>query len=276
MTEAQEHPPAVLTSLWYLPEPSTFPPTAREVFKKHTNLADDEIIPHVISVRDTALKIFPYPCIGSFRFLDFSISESSAYDEIVSRLKSGEKLLDLGCCFGQDIRKLISDGAPSGNIYGSDLQAEFIGMGYDLFMDKDKIETKFIAPADIFDESEASPLNSLDGQMDIIHIGSFLHLFTLEDQVRAAKRIARMLSPKKGSMVVGRQGGSSIPGEFDHSVHMLEGKMYRHDMETFNNFWNKEVGGEWQVDGTFTPIELPKQAEGREGAGWLRFTVRRI
>lgn len=52
MTEAQENPPAidVLTSVWYIPEPSTFPPTAREVFKKHTNLADDEIIPHIISV----------------------------------------------------------------------------------------------------------------------------------------------------------------------------------------------------------------------------------
>jgi hypothetical protein len=60
MTEAQEHPPAVLTSLWYLPEPSTFPPTAREVFKKHTNLADDEIIPHVISVVRFRYSLFQF------------------------------------------------------------------------------------------------------------------------------------------------------------------------------------------------------------------------
>lgn len=62
MTEAQENPPAVdvLTSVWYLPEPSTIPPTAREVFMKHTGLADDKIIPHIISVVRFRYSLFQF------------------------------------------------------------------------------------------------------------------------------------------------------------------------------------------------------------------------
>jgi len=50
----------------------------------------------------------PYPCIGAYRFLDLSIISSPQYDEILSRVKNGEKFLDLGCCFGQEIRQLVS------------------------------------------------------------------------------------------------------------------------------------------------------------------------
>lgn len=35
------------------------------------------------------------------------------YDEVLSRVKNGEKLLDLGCCFGQELRKLVSPRIPS-------------------------------------------------------------------------------------------------------------------------------------------------------------------
>lgn len=30
------------------------------------------------------------------------------YPEILQRVKDGQKLLDLGCCFGQDERRLVS------------------------------------------------------------------------------------------------------------------------------------------------------------------------
>lgn len=65
--------------------------------------------------RDQAWQIAPYPCIGGWMFLQLNMSLSPVYDEVLCRLKKGEKLLDLGCCFGQDIRKLVHDGAPSEN-----------------------------------------------------------------------------------------------------------------------------------------------------------------
>ena len=42
-----------------------------------------------------------------FRFLDLSISTTAVYPEVLERTKAGEKLLDLGCCFGQEIRQLV-------------------------------------------------------------------------------------------------------------------------------------------------------------------------
>jgi 2-polyprenyl-3-methyl-5-hydroxy-6-metoxy-1,4-benzoquinol methylase len=51
---------------------------------------------------------FPYPCIGAFRFLDLSIPQSPIYPEILDRLKSGQKLLDVGCAVGQELRQLVS------------------------------------------------------------------------------------------------------------------------------------------------------------------------
>ena len=51
---------------------------------------------------------YPYPCIGTFGFLDLSVMASPHYKQIVDRVKGGEKLLDLGCCFGQEVRQLVS------------------------------------------------------------------------------------------------------------------------------------------------------------------------
>lgn len=47
--------------------------------------------------------------------------------------------LDLGTCLGQDVRKLIFDGAPVDSVYGTDLLAEFVEIGYDLFRDEEKL-----------------------------------------------------------------------------------------------------------------------------------------
>lgn len=53
-----------------------------------------------------------------------------AYPEVLERVKHGEKFLDLGCCFGQELRQLVADGAPSANTYGSDLWGGFFSVGY--------------------------------------------------------------------------------------------------------------------------------------------------
>ena len=53
------------------------------------------------------------------------------------------RLLDIGCCFGQDERKLVADGAPPQNIYGADLHRGFIELDYDLFLDWEKLTSKF-------------------------------------------------------------------------------------------------------------------------------------
>lgn len=40
-------------------------------------------------------------------FLHFSISQTSAYPEILERVKGGDSVIDFGTFFGQDLRKLV-------------------------------------------------------------------------------------------------------------------------------------------------------------------------
>jgi len=173
---------------------------------------------------------------------------SPNYPLILERLKSGnENFLDLGCCFGQELRKLIADGAHSENLYGSDLRPEFFDLGYKLFRDKESLNSTFIA-ADIFDESSA--LSSLDGNIDIIYAGSFLHLFGYEEQIKVCKRIVKLLRDKEGSLLLGRQVGDVVAGETVHNTNKSL-NMFRHNSESFKKMWEEvgeATGTKWRVE----------------------------
>lgn len=54
----------------------------------------------ILLQRERAWKVFQYPCIGGYNFLDFSIADSVIYDDVVQNVKNGATILDLGCCFG--------------------------------------------------------------------------------------------------------------------------------------------------------------------------------
>jgi SAM-dependent methyltransferase len=160
------------------------------------------------------------------------------YPTILERLKTGEQnFLDLGCCFGQELRKLVADGAPPENLYGADLNPEFFDLGYKLFRDKDTLTSKFIA-ADIFDPG--SELHELDGKIDILYAGSFLHLFRYEGQINACKATVKLLRDKKDSVLLGRQVGASKAGEYVHRTNKDQ-TMFRHNPDSFRKMW-EEVG----------------------------------
>ena len=225
--------------------------------------------------------MFPYPCIGQFRFLDLSIGIHTLYPEILSRLTSGnQKYLDLGCCFGQDIRRLVKDGAVAENLYGADLRLDFIQLGYKLFLDSETLKSSFIE-GDVFDPD--SKLTDLEGQIDVLHTAAFFHLFGLEDQKKVARRVVKLLKPQKDSLLVGRQVGNIKGGEFPHRTNPSQ-IMYRHNAQTWQQLWNDighETGTEWHVHVDL--FKLPDGAVARDGPSWLhedarqmRFSVRRL
>lgn len=203
-------------------------------------------------------------------------------------MTSGQTYLDLGCCFGQDIRRLVYDGAPGGNCYGSDLRLEFMELGYDLFLDRGRLGATFIA-ADVFDAD--SGLKRLDGGVDIVHAASFFHLFGYSQQKAIAKRVVRLLRPVEGSLLVGRQVGNVTGGEFPHRTNPAQ-VMFRHDAETWGRMWEEvgeETGTRWEAKAEL--LEWPgfvaqgEEGEGQErqtplwqheGARRLQFTVRRM
>ncbi|KAH6722067.1 hypothetical protein BKA61DRAFT_701140 [Leptodontidium sp. MPI-SDFR-AT-0119] len=230
--------------LWYNP---TFPgltDVQKDLLENYSGLKPEVITSHVLSIRDKAWDVHPLPCIGQFRFIDFSLSRSTSYPRVLELLKSGGKLLDLGCCFGQDLRKLVHDGAPASSLYGADLRSEFIDLGYDLFLDRNRIGVQFLT-ADIFDPN--SSLKQLDGQMSVVYIGLLLHLFDWEGQRKACERIVGFLKPEKGVLVLGQQVGSLVACDVMSGG---ERKVTRHDLASFEKLW-KEVGertgSQWEV-----------------------------
>ncbi|MCJ1306706.1 hypothetical protein MMC25_000349 [Agyrium rufum] len=242
---------------FYNPKLTNLTPSARELMENYSKVPANQVESHIMNIappmqRERAFDIWPYPCIGGFRFLDLSISLAPLYPSVVARLRDSAKtmepqrLLDLGCCFAQDLRKLAYDGCPGENLYACDLRPDFIDLGFDLFRDKDSLKAHFMT-GNVFEEGGA--LGELEGTIDVLYAASFFHLFNYEEEVAVAKRVVKLLKPVKGSVLFGRQRGNIKPGTYPHRTN-ASGTMYRHDASTWKQMW-KEVGEatgtEWDV-----------------------------
>ncbi|KAL8706613.1 MAG: hypothetical protein Q9201_000360 [Fulgogasparrea decipioides] len=228
-------------------------PDAKKLLTAYSEVSPEDVEAHIYSIRDKAWGIFPWPCVGEFWFLSFGLAKHPLYRSMVlPRLKAGQILLDVGACLGQDIRKCIFDGAPATNLYASDLFPEYEELAYELFRDKDRIPPGHFFADDILAENEAFTSGPLmtqlgPGQVDIIAITMFLHLFNYENQLKTATRILRLLSHKPGSMVLGSQAGSIDFGEqtlkppFHRSSDGTRHTVFRHNPESFERLW-KEAG----------------------------------
>ncbi|KAJ2977499.1 hypothetical protein NUW54_g11412 [Trametes sanguinea] len=92
--------------------------------QEQTGIKDEgELKRHVLEVQAEAYAIYPYPCIQAFNFLRFKLPKLPGYDRL---LKLGQDrpnaiLLDMGCCFGNDVRRAAADGFPAKQIIASDL-----------------------------------------------------------------------------------------------------------------------------------------------------------
>lgn len=221
--------------------------------------------------------MFPYPCVGNWGFLNLSIVESPAYKEVLERINNGEQYLDIGCCMGQDIRKLAHDGAPQENMYGSDLKKEFWDIGYDLFLDKSTLKSRFI-DADVFDVD--SGLKELDGKLDIVHTASFFHLWDWDEQVKAVKRVIALTKPKPGVLIFGRQGGMPKAGKLSETKKELNS--YWHNPESWEKLWkeaSEETGTKWEMQAVLGEEDLTKRMNSKivpAGTRFMTFAIRRL
>lgn len=268
---------------WYKETIGEIPASGQDLLDRYSNIPAEDLAQHLFKVRDKAWNIAPYPCIGSWLFLKPSISQSPIYAEILARLKEkDQRLLDLGCCLGQDIRKLVLDGAPAEHIYGLDLEAGLMDAGYDLFRDRGTLRSTFIA-ADILDDSSSSSpeLRGLDGQIDIVFAGSFFHVFDWDAQLRISKRLARLMRKVPGSLVFGHHLGHVAPDTYP--LGLGAGSVYAHDEGSLQRMWTQvglETESKWRVEaeleGTGKPVGFTKEGKwGDPGRRYMRFVVRR-
>jgi SAM-dependent methyltransferase len=173
--------------------------------------------------------------VGEFTFLDFNLCHRPSYPKIVSRLKSNPSAwhLDVGCCVGQDIRKLILDGVPSSQITALELEQDFIDLGHTLFKDKGRIKTRFLN-TNILTDIET--LSQFEGKMSSIHMGMVLHLFNREEQKAALGNLLKMLVDDGTGILLGHCVGHA-DGVMQPA--MLGKMTLRHNLETWKKLYNE-------------------------------------
>jgi len=237
-------------------------------FRSQTGINDEQALKeHIIRIQRKAYEIHGYPCIRNFAFTRLKISRMPAYERVLAlgREREGALLLDIGCCFGNDIRKAASDGFPIQNMIASDLRQEFWDLGHELFRSTvdsfpvtfvagDAFDPKFLEPHAPFydapqtgrpDLSSLTSLTPLQGHLSIIHASAFFHLFDEEQQFRLAKSVAGLLSPVPGSMIFGSHGGAERKGKRPENLQRKDGRtsrgMFCHSPESWQELWDGQV-----------------------------------
>ncbi|TFK85712.1 hypothetical protein K466DRAFT_551672 [Polyporus arcularius HHB13444] len=232
-----------------------------EFYKKATGIDDlDALKRHLISVQREAYAVRPYTTIVNFYFTDLGLSHVPGYRRMIElgQTRRNPILVDVGCCFGQDLRKAIADGYPQESVLGTDIVPEFWDLGHRLFnTTQETFPIPFLA-GDIFDPafleptppiytapSTAAPalsavrtLNELRGHVSVICVCAIFHLFDTEEaQLRLARALAPLLSFEPGSMIIGWHNGR-------HEKGYTEGyalRMFCHSPESWTALWDGDV-----------------------------------
>ncbi|KAI0308315.1 hypothetical protein B0F90DRAFT_1834014, partial [Multifurca ochricompacta] len=250
-------------------------------FKQQTRIDDDnELKAHLLSIQAEAYKVHPYTCIRLFSWTRLKISRIFPYQDLLKlgREREGAIFLDIGCCFGNDVRKAILDGFPLRNVVTSDLHQKFWDLGHKLFKSTPHTFPVAFVPGDVFDPehleivppySADSPpvggapdlrtlgsLNPLHGHVTAIHASAFFHLFSKEAQLRLARGLAGLLSPEPGSMIFGQQFGLPESGLWEEpsSGHSL----FCHSAQSWSELWDGEVFPRNTVKVLAYVMEIPR------------------
>ncbi|KAI8983391.1 hypothetical protein BD414DRAFT_490779 [Trametes punicea] len=236
--------------------------------KAQTGIQDpEELKRHILAVQAEAYAIYPYPCIRRFAFMSLKLARLPAYKQLLTlgAERKGAIFLDIGCCFGNDIRKAIYDGYPMEDVIGSDLHPEFWELGHKLFKSTpETFPVPFVA-GDAFDPAhlEAVPplyspadtptpelstltsLNPLRGHVSAIHASAFFHLFDEDKQFQLAQALAGLLSPEPGSMLLGSHGGRPEKGYRAETGTRQRahggGPMFCHSPDSWTELWDGQV-----------------------------------
>ncbi|KAK4146656.1 uncharacterized protein C8A04DRAFT_9695, partial [Dichotomopilus funicola] len=198
--------------------------------------------------RDQIWDVHPWPCVGQFRFLDLSLRRNPSYTTMLQRLvHGGDRILDVGCCLAQDLRKLAYDGAPPSSLFGLEKQAEFIRIGHSFFDDAESFgEATFFAADSLNREDEE--VRKAAGTFSIVSLGMVLHIWGLEGQIKACERVTELLRDEKGVLVVGQSVGDLAGKEVSSRGTKM---IFKHNVETFKEMWEevrRKTGTKWKVE----------------------------
>ncbi|KZT63650.1 hypothetical protein DAEQUDRAFT_733588 [Daedalea quercina L-15889] len=255
-------------------------------FKAQTGIDNDEALrKHILKAQKDAYEVWPFPCIRRFSFTKLKISRLPAYPQLVAigKNRPGAILLDLGTCFGNDLRKAVADGFPVRNTIGTDIEPAFWQLGHKLFNSTPDTFPSTFLPGDVFDSAflglqplpTAIPdapapalegltsLNPLHGRVSVIHASAIFHLFEESKQRELAHAVAGLLSPEHGSLMLGRHAAAPEKGIRRSEVGAKPFEMFCDSVDSWRDMW----------EGIFEPgtvkieTELEEVANGAQRTG---------
>ncbi|KAF7329616.1 hypothetical protein MKEN_00224600 [Mycena kentingensis (nom. inval.)] len=285
-------PPGVEEDLWSLLAIDNN--EGLDFFKAQTGIVKpEEIEDHIVAIQKRA-----YEASLSFRNLHppaelaagpsvqlhphFQLHEMChlpAYREAVQTLIEREDgmFLDVGCFFGTDVRKLVSDGIAPEKIIVCDIVREFWDMGHELFKSTPSSFPIMFHQGDILDPAF---LSAHQAKLTAIHISFVFHLFPEPTQRALAHRLASFLSPLPGSVIFGatiakRPGAEAGADKFFRTsaerdqfnsggaaAALALKEVFCHIPESWVRMWEDVFGGgRVKVDTRFTPTEDTHPAE---------------
>jgi SAM-dependent methyltransferase len=292
--EVQHTFPALDQSLYnLLPQDATF-------YKEVTGIEDDAALKqHILDIQAKAYKVAPYACIYLFLFTRRRLSALPAYQEVVriGREWKNPIFLDVGCCFGNDIREVTLDGFPAARAIGTDLRQELWDLGHELFKSTPETFPAHFVGGDAFnpeiltvappasmqtagvptpDLNKLTSLNPLHGCVSVIHATAFFHLFKEDKQLHMARALAGLLSAEPGSIILGVHTGAQEKSVVNHVYKDVEVDMFAHSAESWTAMWDGEVfeKGTVKVDAQFR--EISEGAGGGERYPLLYWSVTRL
>ena len=210
----------------------------RKFLKFYGNKNIFEMIKKANDFRDKALNVYEYRCIKYSMFIMPRMNRTSRFKtDITPKLLSSKKtsILDIGCCFGTDLRYCLFVGCHKEQILGVDISQDFINLGFEFFNDKHQLNDRFIT-MNVLDENGknfidlALKLNN-NKKFDVIHIGNIYHLLTENDCKLLTKIASSLLVDKNGIIFGGTVGVESKPGVYRRR----KGNNKQHKMRYLHN-----------------------------------------
>lgn len=177
------------------------------------------------------------------------------YTEVMRKPET-KMFLDVGCCFGTDMRILVRDSATKSKVFGVETIPEFVSLGRELFDDDSFVNQMLVCDAlePDFPQKVATLAGfSSTSCWDVIHMGSLLHLL-LEDQlVHLLNSVLNtMLAP--GGVLFGQCVGKDAPG-LHSSASVAHGLRFLHSSESLKSMFlraapSAEVTVRWRYQAT--------------------------
>jgi len=151
-----------------------------------------------------------YQCIAGRRFASPRIQQHPAYSKVKGLLANNDcRFLELGCCFGTDVRKLIQDGLSPSRLVVSDLHGDYWKIGLEVLF-RDSLSLPCVW-ADLVDPlTDVTKIPQFSQPFSVVSAQAMLHVFAKQQSRTFLTIVHTLLKP--GGILTGStamSGGDS-------------------------------------------------------------------